>query len=103
LKNKLEIVFKEKEDLSLCFPKNKNDFENHNHICKGKNSKMSFDKNEFQFLKNRMNILDSILKICPFNVKIRCYIFKGKNPKETYFISTHNACSQCTTQSCIYL
>ena len=39
LKNKLEIVFKEKEELSLCFQKNKDDFENHSLICKGKTLK----------------------------------------------------------------
>ena len=68
MKNKLEIIFKEKE-LSLCFEKTKDDFDTHKRICKGKSPKMSCDKNEFESLKNRMNDLDSNLKIRVFNMK----------------------------------
>jgi len=75
----------------LCFQKNKDNFENHNRIYKGKNPKMSFDKNEFQSLKNQMNVLDSTLKICAFNVKKLDAMFQRKKLKRNT-IHKHTTC-----------
>jgi len=52
LKNKLDIAFKEKNDLSICFEKTKKDFEDHKHICKGKSPNVVFDKKEFLDIQN---------------------------------------------------
>ena len=47
LKNKLDIVFKEKNDLSICFEKTKKDFNDHKIVCKGKSPNIDFDRKEF--------------------------------------------------------
>ena len=87
---------REKEDLSLCFQKNKEDFENHKHFCIGKGPSTSIDKNELQSLKNRMNDLDSTFKICAINVKKLDAIFpkgktQGKHTSHAHTKHDHNA------------
>jgi len=84
LKNKHEIIFKEKEELSLCFEKTKDEFYAHKRIYKGKNPKISFDKNEFESLKNKINDLDSNLKICFSNIKkkLDSLFLKGKTQEK---------------------
>ena len=47
LKNKLEIVFKKKNDLSISFEKMKKDFDKYKFVYKGKISNITFNKNEF--------------------------------------------------------
>ena len=47
LKNKLEIVVKEKNDLSISFEKMKKNFDKHKLVCKGKNPNITYNKNEF--------------------------------------------------------
>ena len=80
----------------MCFQKTKDDFDNHKRICKGKIPKMSFDKKEFQSLKNRMNDLDSTLKICTFNMKKLNAMFpkgkiQGKHTSQAHTKHDHNA------------
>ena len=74
-KNKVDIILKEKEELSICFEKTKNDFDSHKRICKGKSPKIVFDQNEFESLKNRIDVLDVSLKKCAFHMKktISCF------------------------------
>ena len=62
LKNKLDIIFKEKEDLSISFEKAKKDFDSHQRVCKSKIPEIVFDKSEFESLKNKMNVLYVNLK-----------------------------------------
>ena len=89
MKNKLEIVLKEKEDISLCFQKSKEDFEKHERFCKGKGTSTIMDKNEFQSLKDRMNTLDSTLKMCAFNIKKLDTMFpKVKSKGNTFHLHT---------------
>ena len=81
---------KEKEDHSLCFQKSKEDFENHKRLCKGKNPSTSFDKIEFQSLKN------FTLKICAFSVKKLDAMFpkgktQGKHISHAHTKHDHNA------------
>ena len=51
LKTKLDIVFKEKEDLSIYFKKVKNSFDSNKLLCKGKNPNIVFEIDEFECLK----------------------------------------------------
>jgi len=62
LKNKLDIVFKEKNDLSICFEKIKKDFHDHKLVCKGKSPSIVFDKNKFLGIQKCIIVLDSTLK-----------------------------------------
>ena len=46
LKNKLNIIFKEKNELSISFGKIKKDFDKYKLICKGKSPNIIFKKNK---------------------------------------------------------
>ena len=61
LKNKLEIIFKEKNDLSIAFEKTKKEFDKYKLVCKGK-SPNTFNKNEFLDIQKRIDILDTTLQ-----------------------------------------
>ena len=50
LKNKVEIAFKEKNDLSISFEKMKKDFDKHKLVCKAKSPNIVFNKNEFLYI-----------------------------------------------------
>ena len=62
LKNKLETVVKEKNELSISFEKTKKDFEKYKLVCKGKSSNIAFNKNEFMDIQKRIDVLDTTLK-----------------------------------------
>ena len=64
LKNKLEIVVKEKNDLSISFEKTKKDFDKYKLVCKNKTPNIAFNKNEFLDIQKLINVLDTILKVC---------------------------------------
>jgi len=51
LKNKSDIVFKKKENLSVYFEKAKKDFDSHKLVCKSKSSKMILGKMSLIALK----------------------------------------------------
>ena len=62
LKNKLEIIFKEKNDLSISFEKTKKDFDKYKLVCKGKSPNIAFNKNEFLDIQKCIDVLDTTLK-----------------------------------------
>ena len=84
LKNKLEIIFKEKNDLSISFEKTKKDFNKYKLVCKGKIPNIAFNKNELLDIQKHINVLDTTLKKCAFMNKFASIFLKEKNPKETY-------------------
>jgi len=67
-KNKLEIAFKEKNDLSISFEKMKKKFDKYKLVCKGKSSNITFNKNEFSDIQKRINVLDTSLKKYAFDM-----------------------------------
>ena len=88
LKNKLDIIFKEKNDLSICFEKSKKDFNDHKIICKGKNPNNDFDRNDFSSIQKRIDILDSTLMKYAFDMsKFSSLFSKGKTQRK--HTSTH--------------
>ena len=103
MKNKIDIVLKEKEDLSCTFWKTKKDFDLHKSICKGKNPKFVFYQNEFDSLKTRINILDANLKNCAFNMKKLDSMFpKGeKTNGNTLHEHTPSMCARHNTHMLI--
>jgi len=68
LKDKINVIEKEKNDLSNAFKKVKIDFENHKLACKGKTPIISCNKNEFVEMQKRVDVLDSTLKKCAFDL-----------------------------------
>jgi len=52
LKNKLDIIFKEKIELSICFEKTKRDFNDHKIICRAKSLTLVLVEKNFLILKN---------------------------------------------------
>ena len=78
LKSKLDIAFKGKNDLSVCSEKIKRDFDDHKCICKSKFSNIAFDKNEFVRIQNKIDVLDSTLKKCVFDMSKISSMFSKK-------------------------
>ena len=68
LKNKIDIVVKEKDDLAKAFKNLKIDFEKYKLACKGKTPIASCNKNEFLEIQKRVDVLDSTLKKCAFDL-----------------------------------
>jgi len=62
LKNKLQIIFNEKNDYSISFEKMKKDFEKYKLIFKGKSPNITYNKNEFSDIQKRIGVLDITLK-----------------------------------------
>ena len=88
MQNKLNIISKEREDLSTSFEKTKKDFDLDKIACKGKSPMTFIENNEFESLKKRINALDSTLKVCAFNKnKIEYLFFK----KITISYTSHKA------------
>jgi len=90
LKNKLDIIVKEKNDLTICFEKTKKDFDNHKLICKGESPNITFDKNKILNIQNRIKVLDSILKKCVFHMDKMSSMFpKGKTQRKLTSSQAH--------------
>ena len=64
---KLNVVPKEKEDISISFEKTKKDFNLYKIACMGKSSMISIESNDFEVLKKRTDVLDFTLKVCASN------------------------------------
>ena len=54
LKNKLEIVFKEKNDLSISFEKMKKGVDKYKLVSKGKSPNITLNRNEFLDIQNAL-------------------------------------------------
>ena len=54
--------------MSKAFKKLKIDFENYKITCKGKTSISSCNKNDFVEIQKRVDVLDSTLKKCAFDL-----------------------------------
>ena len=79
LKNKFEIVLNEKNDLSKSFEKMKMDFEKYKTAYKGKSPSITNNKNEFLKIQKHVEVLDTTLKKCAFDMNKFASIFpKGK-------------------------
>ena len=80
LKNKLEIVFNEKNNLSTSFEKMKKDFEKYKISWKGKSPISTCNKNEFLEIQKRIEVLDTSLKKYAFDMtKLASMFPKGKS------------------------
>ena len=102
LKNKIDIVLKEKNNLENSFDKMKKDFENYKISSKGKSPISSCNKNEFIEIQKRVDVLDSTLKKCAFDLNK----FASRFPKGiTQGKHTHHqhARKHAHTQACIHV
>ena len=91
LKNKLEIIFKEKNDLSISFEKLKKDYDKYKLVCKGKSPNVAFNKNKFLDIQKRIDVLDTTLKNCAFDMNKFSSIFpKEKTQRKHIPHSSHS-------------
>ena len=93
LKNKLDVVFKEKNELSISFKKTKKDFKKYKLVCKGKSPNIAFNKNEFLDIQKRIDVLDTTLKKCAIDMnKFASMFSKGKTQRKhtSHASNTHH-------------
>ena len=87
LKNKLETVVKEKIDLSISFEKMKKNFAKYKITCKGKSPNITYNKNEFLDIQKHIDVLDTILKKCAFDMnKFASMFSKEKTQRNIHLI-----------------
>jgi len=103
LKNKLDIIFKEKNDLSICFEKIKKDFHDNELVCKGKSLSIIFDKNEFLGIQKRIDVLDSTLKKCAFDMSKISSIFSKKKTQRKHTSSHTQHASHAQQHNLAYI
>ena len=104
LKNKFEIVVNEKNDLSKSFEKIKIDFEKYKTTYKGKSPNITYNKNKFLDIQKRIEVLDTTLKKCAFDMTKFVYIIpKENNLKETHSACITHTCTLTSTQACIHV
>jgi len=65
--------------LPIYFEKTQKDFDNYKLVCKGKSPNIAFNKNEFLDIQKHIDVLDTTLKKCAFDInKFSSMFLKGK-------------------------
>ena len=65
----------------------KKDFDKYKLICQGKSPNITFNKKEFLDIQKLIEVLDTTLKKCAFDMnKFASMFSKGKKSKKTYIL-----------------